>query len=523
MKNMALSWTEAPKRGGVMIVTGTLGVVFLLGFGAGWLSRPASSDRQDVVERQRSSTAESPEPHSPIGRGTDRGPGGMGRRGGSTFLPATNPRYADQSVAQLLWDFEDAIQEDPTNLATLDRLLEIAARYEPGELPQFLADAQSAGIMKSFYRNNWALSGLLRFVAGRHARANPEAALSGALAINDPHLRESSLQGVAEEWAFNDPQAAFAWLGEATPEQQASMHRQILREYAKTDAEGAWDFLMNNRHAAYLAPSTAVALIAELEPASMTEIRQYLENLGRDDFLRGDLDHQILDRIAENDPEHLLSMLTQEDLGELERSANRLLTEAVRQIVRRDPEKAQAYLATMPEQVRGRMTSQIAQILQAREGLESAMEFLDTVENESAYNSAILGVADQLAISDPQKALELGRANEDPKMRLIMIDGGYTAWTMQDPAAAWTAAQAETDPPVREAALEAVLASQAEIDPRSAFDKALALGEDAILQDMMMRTFPGLVRRNRQLAKEIAAQLPEDSAHRQRAEQVLAR
>jgi len=396
----------------------------------------------------------------------------------------------------------------------LELLLELATRYTPGEILLLVEDASALGLEGN------ALGQLICGVCSYQARAQPEAALAAAMALRDGQHRQMAVLGVAQGWAEADPDAAMVWLRQASPEEQAFGHQPVMERVARRNPQAAWQFVLDTRNAAFWDGRAIAPIIAALKPQSEQELESYLEQLGRDDVRGGRAREAIYRHMAVDDPEFYLEFAATAGPESMADYASRIAT---RRLVDRDLDEARRRLPEMTEGLQIHLAPAIVSEIAKREGLDAALDYLDTVESDRVYNSAVLRVADDVALVDPREAVKLARYSPDSGVRATLTDAGYSAWTARDPQKAWETAMGESDAQLRIWAMEAVLSAEVEIDPASAFAKLFASGDEGLLQDMMLRSYPRVVRRNRSLAQEIAEQLPEGSAHRMRADGLLAR
>ena len=302
-----------------------------------------------------------------------------------------------------------------------------------------LSDSRKEQIAQRF-----AVEPYLRQIqASAEARTDPARAWRNALSMQEGESRTYALWGIAETWINEDPAAALSALKSLPDRTQRDGWQQgLLRRWAGTDREAAWDWALAQPRAkrAMLLASVAAA-VAKDSASEMLEIADTL-----DPEERRTIAQKVLEAWARTDPKAALSALQE--------MADPQLTQAVQRSLiswwtRSDP--------------------------------RSAFEWVRAQPPSSGQSSLLATTLGAYATSDPERALVLA-SNLDGGHRSRAIETILRQWANEDPLAA--AAWLDSSSDKTSAAVSAVVGGYTKLDPEAAFDWLMDQSAGAQLQSV---------------------------------------
>lgn len=172
----------------------------------------------------------------------------------------------------------------------------------------------------------------------------------------------------------------------------------------------------------------------------------------------------ILSAWASHDPEAAIRWAQQNHTGE---EANPYLVGVIRAIAATDPLRATQLITSMPRSTE--RASALDGLLPAllAQGNLTTREWIDSIQDESLRNGAMMRVAEKFAATDPEGTIAWLRAHPGEASQRRM-DDVFRTWANNDPNAAMSAFSGLPAGDERSNALRGLVSNLAESDPQAA-------------------------------------------------------
>lgn len=276
-----------------------------------------------------------------------------------------------------------------------------------------------AALLPASNRINFELAALMHRV-GR----DPVSALTGAVALEDPIVRDTALQRIAFAWGNRDGRAAMAELN-SIPDRGArnAYYNMVLTWWARNDPLSALQYAVNSDDEYLLASMTALGTLANRLPAEMIALSDQLPP-----SFRTDLRTFAMNVLADQDPAEALATAVTMPPGP-ERET--YIARTAGQLARQDPAAAIAWARGQPNS-RELMAPILGAMLQVDFDLSVDLAFqnldnpalLQTIAaGASRYPDRIPDLADRLLASGGAQSPDLstllgGWADSRPSLAL---------------------------------------------------------------------------------------------------------
>ena len=297
---------------------------------------------------------------------------------------------------------------------------------------------------------------------------------------------------IARDWAWNDPGAASAFAGKLKPGPKKSMMlRNIASTWAASDPESALEWA-KNREPQYqrIVLGAVIGAMAAENPQSALEqaetlprqfqhemkvqVAQNWMNSDPDSALawiqsipneseKNRLFHRSAGNLVWQDPQRAIKVIS-----EFKDSAQSmdLLGNALRYWSWNSPSDAMKWLKTLSPTKQGRILGEAGYIGGLAVGAgDDFKELLKGIAMTDQNKSAFREMAENYALSDPQKALEWAAGIESESARSEIIASTHRAWSWREPQAAAESALQLDNIDNRKRTLREVASNWARQDP----------------------------------------------------------
>ncbi len=323
---------------------------------------------------------------------------------------------ASQRLGEILAD------RDPLRRA--ERLGALLPRVGPEALP---------AVLEAFERSS--LDGLdpeFVLLATWWARFDPEAALAWGTR-SDRATSYSVIAAVLRAWAHSDPKAAWARAGKMPQDSAEFARAAVIAGWEESDASGLLEHVR-----AFSDPTTRQGMLEVVARRRVLTLGgegaiRWIESLPLDAF-RSELEPRVASALVMVDPAAAAAWVAPRI------TAARDVTGFARRVgtrwVRRDPEPAMAWLASLPPGVD--RDDGVMESFRDWQGSDptAATAWISAQEREPWLEPALALHADQLAMERPEAALALVAHFSDPTLRDRFTTTIARKWLSRDYAAA---------------------------------------------------------------------------------------
>ena len=325
------------------------------------------------------------------------------------------------------------------------------------------AEAYAHGLQNESQRN----AALIQ-IAGALAGEDPEQALDWARQQESPLVRTQALSQVINRIATDDPSRAAGMLGEIeNAQQRASSISMIASQWAQTDPRQAlaWADSLPPSQGRTGAYSAVVHQLVQTDPLAAVRVAERLGGSANQNLLPSvvgqwtarDFDAARNWVVSQNNPFQLRNTLPH----------------IMNHWAQREPAAAAAYLQNSDTRLIGssNLNSHVQNVSYqwATQDREAAMAWANSLENEAMRSSAISGIHNHMAASNPAEAAQHLTGVNDPDLRSQLVSNLASNWTNHDhqAAEAWLNTLGQED---RMRAAGAMMNSLQQQNPREAAD-----------------------------------------------------
>ena len=371
----------------------------------------------------------------------------------------SNQNMRDQFVNQVLnrWVEDDPLQamqyinahpNEQERNQMLQSSLSIYAQSQPGDA---LLIAQGlSGNAKTM---------ALQQVLGQWAQDDIDSAMGAINSLDNRIQRGNLISMVGQTLSQRDPTKALAWLDALDSDSRTNQLATVLPQLAHHDPRRALEYVMANMPDG----TRSQTMTQVMRVAMMTDpvvAQDYLNQLP-DSEQRHQLYEQLAGHVSRQGADATLQWI-----GTLSGSSKtHAIKGAAQALASGDPQASASLIAQLPEHAVADVLHSVSSNMGYRDP-GSALVWLEQFNGRAGYDTALQGVIQTVARTDPQQALTLSMKLQGEN-RSSVTQMAVGRWSSTDPAGAagWAS---RADPAVRSAAIQGVAQSWVQSDPVSA-------------------------------------------------------
>jgi hypothetical protein len=370
------------------------------------------------------------------------------------------------------------------------QLVQAISETDPAAACDLLQKETSPGAFSDYYTSE---------IFAKWAKTDPVAAAARLASMPKDRAGDRSAGMLAANWAQKDPEAALLWAKSLKGEWKSTSTSEVYKVLAREDAAGAWERLKGEPgHLRGKVAGEILEIVADEDPQKAMAMLMSIgskseQRIATGSFLQGlgwsntRLAFEVIDQVK--DPatrrEYLADQmyyaawtapdLLKEQVAKLtDREKIDTSQQVLRGLVSSDPAAAENYFLALPEAQRSSHT--LSQMVGQFANLDpkKAFDFAVSLQNPQEQTAAVNGLFSTWGNDDPEAAAAGWKKLPAGQGRLEALDIVASSWCRSDPEAAkaWADSLSGTE---RARALASVLPALARDHPAAASSQLAAL------------------------------------------------
>jgi len=281
-----------------------------------------------------------------------------------------------------------------------------------------------------------------------------ERAWQSALAMGDREARERELYQLARNWGQQDPEAAIRAIEALRDRSQRDQMLQIaIHAWAEKDGRQAADWTLERPPSQQRSEllSSVLSVLVKKDPAAAMAIMERLRPTEREQVMPN-----VLMNWASHDPRAVTAWIGKQDNRQMYVPA---LSYIVSVLAEQDPEDALRWASTLSGEESQMAMAQVIQRI-ALDDPERATALVGQMDEGPYRNSAMSGIAQVLAQSDPRAALSWVAKQSHTESAPELYQSVFEQWALYDPDGAVSQLNFILEPDTRNAAIMGILGTQ---------------------------------------------------------------